>query len=108
MYKRQVNTHSAVCNFFILVFSGGIGENSPQIRERICTGLEFLGIELDEKKNKENQTLISTDKSKVKIYVIQTNEELIIAKSVNDVLNNSPQSEIPHINWNRYLNVRKW
>jgi acetate kinase len=71
----------------ILVFSGGIGENSSQVRERICAGLEFLGIELDDKKNKKNQTLISADKSKVKIYVIKTNEEFIIAKLVNILLN---------------------
>lgn len=70
-----------------LVFSGGMGENCPQVRERICGGLEFLGIEVNEEYNKNNQTLISTDKSKVKIYVIKTNEELIIAKLVNTLLN---------------------
>lgn len=86
--KKWIGAFSAALEGLnTLVFSGGIGENSPQIRERICTGLEFLGIELDEKKNKGHQTLISTDKSKVKIYVIKTNEELIIAKLVNTFLN---------------------
>lgn len=71
----------------ILVFSGGIGEHSPEVRFRICDGLEFLGIELDEIKNMNNRTIISTDKSKIKVYVIQTNEELMMAKLVNTFLN---------------------
>jgi acetate kinase len=70
-----------------LVFSGGIGENSPEIRERICYGLEFLGIELDKEKNFNNETVISADISKVSVRVIPTNEELMIARSVCHILN---------------------
>lgn len=70
----------------IVVFSGGIGENSPEVRSKICDGLEFLGIELDEVNNINNETIISSDRSKVKVYVIQTNEELMIAKLVDNFL----------------------
>ncbi len=69
-----------------LVFSGGIGEHSPDIRRKICDNLEFLGIELDEIKNRNNQGIISTEKSRVSVHVIKTNEELMIAKLVCSVL----------------------
>ena len=70
-----------------LIFSGGIGENAPEVRSKICNNLEFLGIELDEQKNMENDAIIGTDASRVKVRVIKTNEELMIAKMVCDVLN---------------------
>jgi acetate kinase len=65
-----------------LVFSGGIGEHSPEVRSKICDGLEFLGIELNEIKNMNNEAIISTETSKVHVRVIHTNEELMIAKLV--------------------------
>ncbi len=64
-----------------LVFSGGIGENSAVIRSRICEGLGFAGIELDDSGNKKNAARISNNESRVKVLVIPTNEELIIAKN---------------------------
>jgi acetate kinase len=69
-----------------LVFAGGIGENAPLIRERICEGLGFLGIELNQKRNAKNAPQISADAGRVKVRVIHTDEELMIAKSVNRVL----------------------
>ena len=69
-----------------LVFSGGIGEHSPEVRSKICDNLEFLGIELDEIKNMNNEGIISTETSRVPVHVIKTNEELMIAKLVCDVL----------------------
>ncbi|HRH50627.1 MAG TPA: acetate/propionate family kinase [Panacibacter sp.] len=69
-----------------LVFSGGIGEHSPEVRSQVCDGLEFLGIELNEIKNMNNDAVISSDTSKVTVYVIPTNEQLMIAKLVCDVL----------------------
>lgn len=69
-----------------LVFSGGIGEHSPEVRSQVCDGLEFLGIELNEIKNMNNETVISSDASKVTVYVIPTNEQLMIAKLVYDIL----------------------
>ncbi len=63
-----------------LVFTGGIGENSPVIRERICRDAEFLGIRLDSGRNEANRTVISADGSPVTVRVMKTNEELMIAR----------------------------
>ena len=68
-----------------LVFTGGIGENAPLIRKRICDGLGFLGIELSQKRNAKNASLISPAASRVKVRVIRTDEELMIACSVGRV-----------------------
>lgn len=65
-----------------LVFSGGIGENAPSIRARICSGLQFLGIELDEKSNAANASVISAAAGRVTVRVVRTDEELMIARSV--------------------------
>ncbi len=65
-----------------LVFAGGIGENAPIVRARICKGLEFLGIELEEKQNSANEGVISSAKSRVAVRVIRTDEEWMIAKTV--------------------------
>ena len=65
-----------------LVFAGGIGENAPIVRARICDGLEFLGIELEEKQNSANEGVISSGKSRVAVRVIRTDEEWMIAKTV--------------------------
>ncbi|MBW4050066.1 MAG: acetate/propionate family kinase [Proteobacteria bacterium] len=65
-----------------LVFAGGIGENAPLIRERICDGLGFLGIELDPQRNAKNAPVLSPDAARVKVRVMRTDEELMIARSV--------------------------
>jgi acetate kinase len=69
-----------------LVFAGGIGENAPPVRARICDGLGFLGIELEEKQNVANAGVISAAASRVAVRVIRTDEELMIAKTVCHVL----------------------
>lgn len=69
-----------------LVFAGGIGENAPTVRARICEGLAFLGIEVNEKPNAGNAAVISADNSRVTLRVIRTDEELMIARSVCRVL----------------------
>jgi acetate kinase len=69
-----------------LVFSGGIGENAPAVRTRICDGLGFLGIELEEKHNAANAGVISAVSSRVVVRVIRTDEELVIANTVCQVL----------------------
>ena len=69
-----------------LVFAGGIGENAPVIRQRICDGLGFLDIELDPQRNAGNSALISPDAGRVKVRVIRTDEELMIARCVVRVL----------------------
>jgi acetate kinase len=86
--KKWIGSFAAALNGIdTLVFSGGIGENSPEVRERICDGLQFLGIELDKQKNLNNKPIISADISTVSVRVIPTNEELMIAKSVCHILN---------------------
>ena len=70
-----------------LVFAGGIGENAPPVRARTCAGLGFLGVELDERRNAENQGVISAAASPVTVRVMRTDEERMIAESVCRVLN---------------------
>lgn len=66
----------------VLLFTGGIGENSARAREAICHNLHFLGLDVDAEKNGRNATFIQTDHSVVKVAVINTNEELMIARDV--------------------------
>ena len=69
-----------------LVFAGGIGENASEVRARICDGLGFLGIELEEKQNVASAAVISAMDSRVAVRVIHTDEEWMIAKMVCSVL----------------------
>jgi acetate kinase len=69
-----------------LVFTAGIGENSPEIRQRICQASAWLGIELDEGANSSRLPRISTSRSQVSIWVIPTNEELMIARHTGSLL----------------------
>jgi acetate kinase len=80
-----------------LVFSGGIGENAPPVRQRICAGLEFLGIEIDARANIASTEVISAKSSKVAVRVIRTDEELIIARTVCRVLGRAQQTK----GWNK-------
>jgi acetate kinase len=70
----------------ILAFSGGIGENSSEARARICEGLEFLGIVLDQAQNQANEPVISTGDARTVVRVIRTDEESIIARGVARLL----------------------
>jgi acetate kinase len=66
----------------LLIFTGGIGENSDSTRTGVCEGLEFLGIDLDEQVNtglRSRETTISKKDARVKVMVVPTNEELMIA-----------------------------
>jgi len=65
-----------------LVFAGGIGENAPEVRARICRGLEFIGIKLDGTRNHAGAPIISSEGSPATVRVIRTDEELIIARTV--------------------------
>jgi len=69
-----------------LVFTAGIGENSPEIRERICESSSWLGVELDDAANTDRGPRISTTRSKVSVWVIPTNEELMIARHTGSLL----------------------
>jgi acetate kinase len=70
----------------LLVFSGGIGENSPVVRAEICAGLEFLGVILDGDRNRASAPVISADRSRTPVRVIRTDEESMIAKAAAALL----------------------
>jgi acetate kinase len=85
--KKQIGAYAAVLGGLdMLVFAGGIGENAPSVRARICADLGFLGIELEKKRNEANEGVISAPGSRVTVRVIRTDEELMIAKMVCRVL----------------------
>ena len=85
--KKYIGAYAAVLGGLdVLVFAGGIGEHAPLVRKRICDGLEFLGIRLDGPGNEANAALISAPKSRAKIRVINTNEDLMIVRHVRSVL----------------------
>ena len=69
-----------------LVFTAGIGENSPEIRRRICEGCRWIGVELDNEANDHNRARISVPRSRVATWVIPTNEELMIARHTGELL----------------------
>lgn len=69
-----------------IVFTGGIGANAPTIRAKVCAGLEYLGVELDDAHNPSGARLISSDRSHVNIEAFETDEEIVIARHVRQVL----------------------
>jgi acetate kinase len=92
--KKYIGAYAAALGGLdTLVFSGGIGENVPTIRQRICEGLEFLGIQLEEHSNKNNKEIISDKQSKVTVRVIPTNEEVMMAKMACDLLGFQKEKE---------------
>ena len=81
--KKYVGTYAAgMGGLDVLVFTAGIGENDPLVRQVACAGMEYLGLELDPKRNASGpkERIISSDKSKVTVLVVPTNEELMIAR----------------------------
>jgi acetate kinase len=85
--RKQIGAYAAALGGMdALVFTGGIGENAPSIRARICEGLSFLGILVDPRRNAVNAALISSDSARVKLRVIATDEELVIARAVQRAL----------------------
>jgi acetate kinase len=72
----------------ILIMTGGIGENADTTRKGVCSDLDFLGITLDQEKNKgfRSEGIISTPDSKVKIMVVPTDEELLIALDTEEIV----------------------
>jgi acetate kinase len=85
--RKQIGAYAAALGGVdALVFAGGIGENAPSIRARVCEGLSFLGILLDPRRNAANAALISHDSARVKVRVVATDEELVIARAVQRIL----------------------
>lgn len=87
-YLTSMNGADAIC------FSAGIGENAPDVRAKVCEHLEFLGVKIDKKLNNKmirgKEGVISTPDSKLQVYVIPTNEELVIARDTCRVVLNAP------------------
>lgn len=88
--KKYIGSYIAAMNGIdVLVFSGGLGENSLMTRKRICEDMEYLGIELDEKMNVDKNHMegkISKDGSRVEIWIVPTNEEITMARDAYDIL----------------------
>jgi acetate kinase len=85
--KKWIGAYAAALGGLdTLVFSGGIGEHNALVRARICAGLSYLGIEIDDAENAAHAALISDSDSRVKVRVINTDEESIIARAVSRVL----------------------
>ncbi len=82
-YMAQMNGADAI------VFTAGVGENDAEMRALICDNMDFLGIKLDAERNKNRDTVLSTDDSKVKILLIPTNEELVIARDTARLVSES-------------------
>ncbi|MEL6768751.1 MAG: acetate kinase, partial [Pseudomonadota bacterium] len=85
--RRELGALAAVLGGLdALVFTGGIGENSTLIRERVCEGMAWIGIELDRAANAGGETVISTALSRVRVLVIPTDEERVIARAAAAML----------------------
>jgi acetate kinase len=79
--RRELGAMAAILSGLdALVFCGGIGENAWRIRQHVCQGFEWLGIELDDVRNQAGEIIVSSDRSRVRVFVIHTNEEMMIAR----------------------------
>ena len=100
--KKYIGAYSAVLGGLdALIFSAGIGENEANIRDKVCQGLEFLGVYLDKKKNRASSKasrFISTESSPAKILVIPTNEEEMIAEETWRIVNKTVNGESGIVN----------
>lgn len=96
--KKYIGAYAAALGGLdAIVFTGGIGENSTDVRKEVLSNLEFLGIELDDEKNQlsDGERVITKDYSKVKVFVIPTNEELVIALDTSQIVSEI-QNQVMH------------
>ncbi|HIX32006.1 MAG TPA: acetate/propionate family kinase, partial [Firmicutes bacterium] len=86
-HKRIGSAAAAMNGIDVLIFTAGVGENSPELREKIASGLDFMGVKIDHTRNmvRGKEAIVSTDDSRVKILVIPTNEELVIAQDTASI-----------------------
>jgi acetate kinase len=85
--KKWIGAFSATLGGLdALVFTGGIGEHNATIRTRICAGLDYLGLDIDAERNAKHAAIISTDKSRVTVRVIKTDEQTMIARHTAELL----------------------
>lgn len=87
--KKYIGAYAAAMGGVdCIVFTAGVGENTPRVRAESCSGLEFMGVKIDKERNEsvKNEGEINTDDSKVKVLVIPTNEELMIARETMELI----------------------
>ena len=90
--KKYIGSYTAAMNGLdAIVFTAGMGENNPELRERVCTDMDYYGIKLDKELNAKmhhqpNSVRLSTDDSKVQVWLIPTNEELVIATDTERIV----------------------
>lgn len=91
--QKYIGAYTAAMNGLdAIVFTAGMGENNPELRERVCTNMEYFGIKLNKELNaithhQSDTVELSAPDSKVKIYLIPTNEELMIARDTENIVN---------------------
>ena len=91
--KKYIGSYAAVMNGLdAIIFTGGIGENASDVREKVCKDMEYFGIEIDLEANSKRGVLtrLSTPKSKVQVWVVPTNEELLIARDTLELVSKKP------------------
>ena len=96
--KKYIGSYAAALGGIdILIFTGGIGENAVELRENICKDMDYMGIEIDKERNKvrSKEQIISSDSSKVKVMVVPTDEELVIAQDTYGII--KQLSDIPKV-----------
>ena len=89
--KKYIGSYAAVMNGLdAIIFTGGIGENATDVRAKVCENMEYFGIEIDPEANSKRGVLtrLSTPKSKVQVWVVPTNEELLIARDTLELISN--------------------
>jgi acetate kinase len=92
--RRELGAMTAILNGIdALAFCGGIGENAWHIREKVCTGLDWLGLELDHVRNRAGEFVISSEASRVTVFVVKTNEEAMIAQHTLEILGVTSRDE---------------
>lgn len=90
--KKYIGSYTAAMNGLdAIVFTAGLGENNPRLREVVCSDMEYFGIEIDKELNAKmlrqpNIVKLSTERSRVRVYLIPTNEELVIAKDTAEIV----------------------
>jgi len=88
--KKYIGSYAAAMGGVdVIIFTGGIGENGDNTRFRICSELEYMGVEMDENRNTDlrgKEATISSDNSKVTVMVVPTDEELVIAKDTKQIV----------------------
>ena len=88
--KKYIGAYAAAMSGLDAVaFAGGMGEKGTNVRRKVCEGLEFLGVELDEERNSQGapDSVISTDRAKAKVLIVRTNEEIVVARETARIVN---------------------